>query len=154
MCRQICIALKWQSYNQFSKRKYFLLICFFIILIWFDLILLFNVFNWFWFPLFTSFWDLWSLSLFFSSLLYFFICFLTVFLRKAYINLACFNIWLWWEGNIFSPVRYSYLPILLIIMLIFLVLLYWYRIVVFHLLSFHRFSCNFLHTFCKIVSKP
>ena len=41
-----------------------------------------------------------------------FICFSKAFPNGKYVNLACSIICLWLEGNISSPVRYSYLSIL------------------------------------------
>ena len=41
-----------------------------------------------------------------------FICFSKAFTNGKYVNLACSIICLWLEGNISSPVRYSYLSIL------------------------------------------
>ena len=77
--------------------------------------------------------DFWSISriCFLTPFLIAFICFsiwssiafvyfFKVFPKEKYINLACSIIWLWSDGNISSPVRYSYLSIHLMIMLIFL----------------------------------
>ena len=41
-----------------------------------------------------------------------FVCFLDAFPIVEYINSACFVIWIWSEGNISSPIRYSHLSIL------------------------------------------
>ena len=41
-----------------------------------------------------------------------FACFSKAILKEWYVNLACFFILLWLEGNISSPIRYSYLLVL------------------------------------------
>ena len=70
--------------------------------------------------------DFWSVSknffstLFSSTSVYFspwssiiFVCFSRAFPKEESANLACSIICLWLEGNIFSPVRYSYFSIFL-----------------------------------------
>ena len=47
----------------------------------------------------------------FIALICFSVCFSKVFPKGEYANFACSIICLWLEGNISSPVRYSYLSI-------------------------------------------
>ena len=69
-------------------------------------------FSWFWFLIFSSFKVFKASTCFIPWYLNVFICFSNAFLSGEYAHLAGLIILLWSDGNISSPVRYSYLSIL------------------------------------------